>query len=117
MRSILVGTCNLVFAQEPVEKIRELVIVDGALPADGRLVKVLKGDRLRWRITSNTPGEVHLHAYRLHVPVRPGLPVEMAFTAFATGRFRLEWHGASTQPASAASHQVAPLATLEVRPR
>ena len=117
MGAVLALLCNQVFAQEHAEKIRELVIVDGALPAGERLIKVLKGDRLRWRITSNQPGEVHLHAYRLHVQLQPGLPGEMAFTAFATGRFRLEWHAAAAQAASAASHQVSPLAMFEVRPR
>ncbi len=99
----------------------DLSIVDGALPAEQRLIKVQKGQRLRWRISSNQAGELHLHAYRLHAAVKPGHIAELAFTAHATGKFRLEWHGAqdkaSPKDAAPSHHHAAPLATLEVRPR
>jgi hypothetical protein len=98
---------------------QELRVVDGALPAGQRLLRARKGDALRWRITSNLPGEVHLHAYRISVALQPGRPAELAFTAHATGRFRLEWHAATRSAASAAagSHHAPPLAVLEVHPR
>jgi hypothetical protein len=99
----------------------DLSIVDGAVPAAQRLIKVHKGQPLRWRITSNQAGELHLHAYRLHAAVKPGQVAELAFTAHATGKFRLEWHGGQDKPVpkdAAPSHHHAPaLATLEVRPR
>jgi hypothetical protein len=84
------------------------------LPADARLIKVHKGDRLRWLITSNTSGELHLHAYRISVRLQPGRPGELAFDAFATGRFRVEWHPDLQPPAG--GHAAAPLAVLEVQP-
>jgi hypothetical protein len=99
----------------------DLSITDGALPAEQRLIKVQKSQHLRWRITSNQGGELHLHAYRLHASVKPGHTAELAFTAHATGKFRLEWHGAqdkaSPKDAAPGHHHAAPLATLEVRPR
>jgi hypothetical protein len=99
----------------------DLSIVDGAVPVAQRLIKVQKGQPLRWRITSDQAGELHLHAYRLHAAVKPGQVAELAFTAHATGKFRLEWHGAQDRPVpkdAAPSHHHAPaLATLEVRPR
>jgi hypothetical protein len=98
-----------------------LAIVDGTVPAAQRLIKAQKGQSLRWRITSNQAGELHLHAYRLHAAVKPGQVAELAFTAHATGKFRLEWHGAQDKPVpkdAAPGHHHAPaLATLEVRPR
>jgi pullulanase/glycogen debranching enzyme len=99
----------------------DLSIINGALPAEQRLIKVQKGQQLRWRINSNQAGEVHLHAYRLHATVKPGQVAELAFTAHATGKFRLEWHGAqdkvSPKDAAPGHHHAPALATLEVRPR
>jgi hypothetical protein len=106
--------CLPAIAQDRPENVRGLGIINGTLPADSRLIKVQKGDRLRWRITSNTSGELHLHAYRISVRLKPGQPGELAFNAFATGKFRVEWHPDVQPPAG--GHAVAPLAVLEVQP-
>jgi hypothetical protein len=98
--------------------VHDLQLVDGVLPADQRLITALKGDALRLRVSSNTAGELHLHAYRLSLALQPGQLAELAFTAHATGRFRLEWHGTKAPGAARpADHHAAPLAVLEVRPR
>jgi hypothetical protein len=47
----------------------------------------------------------------------PGAPVEISFKAFATGRYRIAWHPASTESGPPGAHNAPPLATLEVRPR
>jgi hypothetical protein len=93
-----------------------LHIVDGVAAPDERLIEAHKGDRVRLHIVSNRPGEMHLHAYRLSVRLKPDEHAELAFDAFATGRFRLEWHPANAQGAPVEAHDAAPLATLEVRP-
>ena len=100
----------------PSEKLQVMAIVDGALGADQRLIRVRKGDRLRWRITSTTAGELHLHAYRLVQSVQPGQTQELVFKAFAAGKYRVEWHGANEKPTAAGAHHAPALATLEVRP-
>jgi hypothetical protein len=102
--------------------LHELRLVDGLLPAEQRLITALQGDTLRLRASSNTAGELHLHAYRLSLALQPGQPAELAFTAHATGRFRFEWHAAKTPgaapgPVPPADHHGPPLAVLEVRPR
>ncbi|NML44622.1 hypothetical protein HHL11_12725 [Ramlibacter sp. G-1-2-2] len=107
-RVLLLGACGSAFALESVVELR---IAGGKLPEAQRRIVALQGDRLRWRVSSDAPGELHLHAYRLAVRVGPGSPQELAFTAAATGRFPLEWH------AGAGQHHEAPLAWLEVRPR
>ena len=103
-------------AAEAPEKTFELAIVRGVLPAEQRLLKVEKGDALRLRIISDAPGEVHLHGYRLEAKLTPGQPAELAFKAFATGRYPFEWHGAQST-AKTGAHRGPPLATLEVRPK
>jgi FtsP/CotA-like multicopper oxidase with cupredoxin domain len=103
-------------AAEPPEKTFSLSIVRGALPAEQRLLRVEKGDAVRLRLTSDAPGEIHLHGYRLEAKLTPGKPAEIAFKAYATGRYPFEWHGAG-DAGKTGSHHGPPLATLEVRPK
>ncbi len=102
-------------AADALQKTFDLNIVHGIAPAAQRLLKVQKGDALRVRITSDAPGELHVHGYRLSLQLKPGQPEELAFTAYATGRYPIEWHDAAAPTGS--RHRSAPLATLEVRPR
>jgi hypothetical protein len=103
-------------AAETAEKTYTLTIAHGTLPADQRVIKVEKGDALRVHITSDAPGELHLHGYRLAAQLVPGQAAELAFKAFATGRYPFEWHGAD-KTAGTGAHRGPPLATLEVRPK
>lgn len=80
------------------------------------MVRVHKDDVVQLRVTSDAPGEIHLHGYRLEIPVIPGRPTELVFKAFATGRYRIEWHPAGDKSQRVDHHGPA-LATLEVRPR
>ncbi len=111
--SALLGLTASAIAQKAVEKPLKLQIIGGVIATDQQLIKVTQGDLLRWRVSSNQAGELHLHAYRLSVKLQAGEEKSIAFSAFATGRFRLEWH-AEKNPA-ADQHQA--LAMLEVRPR
>jgi hypothetical protein len=104
-------------AQAPTETFLDVPIVDGALPKALRLIKARQGEQLHWRISSNTAGELHLHAYRLSVTLQAGQTTELSFAAFATGRFRLEWHSAGDKRSATDAHHAPPLATLEVRPK
>jgi FtsP/CotA-like multicopper oxidase with cupredoxin domain len=103
-------------AGDALEKSFALDIVRGAVAADQRVLRVEKGDAVRLRVTSDAPGELHLHGYRLEVKLAPGAPAELAFTAHATGRYPFEWHaaGAAAKPGA---HHGPPLAALEVRPK
>jgi hypothetical protein len=96
------------------ETVHDLAITAGVLPPGQRVIRATKGDRLRWRITSDAPGELHLHAFRLAIAVQPGQVAELPFTALATGRFRASWHAAGV--ADPGRHDAA-LLVLEVQPR
>lgn len=111
--------CAAAHAAEPAAETRlfELSIVGGSLPQAQRLMRVKKGDRIRWRISSDAPGALHAHAYHLEARLVPGQPVELAFVAFATGRFRIEWHPTDGKAAGDKGHHAPPLATLEVHPQ
>ena len=103
-------------AAGPPEKVFELTIPRGAAPAKPRVLRVQKDDLVRLRVTSEAAGEVHLHGYRLEMKLAPGTPHDLAFTARATGRYRIEWHPAA-EAASKSDHQRPPVATLEVHPK
>ena len=99
------------------ERVFVLDIKAGALPAPQRLIKVTKGDNVRWQLSSDTAGDLHIHGYRLEARLVAGGTAELAFKAFATGRFRIEWHPADAKGAKKGDHHGPPLGTLEVHPR
>jgi hypothetical protein len=103
-------------AADPPEKTFDLALARGVAPAEQRVMRVSKGDAVRLRLTSDAAGDIHLHGYRLETKLAPGRPAELAFTAYATGRYRLEWHGAGDDAKTGRHHGPA-LATLEVRPK
>jgi hypothetical protein len=112
---LLLGSSGLAGALGDAATPVVLSIVDGQLEPGKRLIRVNKGDLVRWHVISSTRGELHLHAYRLAVPLEPAQQREVVFTAFATGRFRLEWHAPQEVRPPAGRHAQA-LAILEVRP-
>lgn len=112
---IAIATANAL-AAEPPEKSFSLSIARGVVSREQRLLRVDKGDAVRIRLTSDAAGDIHLHGYRLEAKLTPGKPAELAFKAYATGRYRIEWHGAGETAASGGHHNE-PLARLEVRPK
>ena len=93
-----------------------LDIARSSVPAAQRVLKVEKGDAVTLTIASDAAGELHLHGYRLATKVAPGEPAQISFTAYATGRYPLEWHAAGA-PAKPGAHHGPPLSALEVRPK
>ena len=115
MLGCLIATTTAGAAGSP-DKTFDLTIARGALPAKQRVLRVDKDDTVRLHLTSDAPGEIHLHGYRLATKLTPGVPGEMVFKAYATGRYRLEWHPAG-ETGRSGGHHGPPPATLEVRPR
>jgi len=94
----------------------ELAITNGSVPKEQNLIRVDKDTMIRLRVSSDAPGDLHLHAYKLEQHLVPGTPAELAFNAHATGRFRFEWHPEKAE-AKSGDHHGPPLATLEVMPK
>jgi hypothetical protein len=99
------------------DQLIELKISGESVPAAQRTWRVTKADKITLRITGDTPGQLHLHAYHVDVKVVPGQTAETSFEAHATGRFRLQFHPAAPKPAGAADHHAGPLATIDVMPQ
>jgi hypothetical protein len=90
----------------------DIKIERGRVPDTIRLIHV--NVKLRW--TSDQPIVLHLHGYDIEKRVAAGAITELAFTAYATGRFPIHVH-AQGAGAGAHAHEDAPLATIEVYPR
>ena len=75
----------------------DLALKDGRLPESQRLVRVRQGDEVTLKWTTDRPFTLHLHGYDLEARLVPQTPVELRFTARATGRFPLEIHGPGTE--------------------
>jgi hypothetical protein len=75
----------------------DLALKDGRLPEKQRLVRVQQGDEVTLKWTTDRPLTLHVHGYDLEARLVPQTPVELRFTARATGRFPLEIHGAGTE--------------------
>ena len=109
------------------EKVFVLDISAGKTPPAQQTIRVQKNDLVKLRLTSDTAGEAHLHAYRKDLKLVPGAVAEMTFKAHATGRFRIEWHAVADKgvkggdgrggDAKSGGHHAPPLAILEVRPQ
>jgi plastocyanin domain-containing protein len=74
----------------PRERSIDLAVHDGAMTPDE--VEVGEGDRVRLRVTSDEPIEIHLHGYDIEREVAPGEPATLSFEADLSGRFDKEDH-------------------------
>ena len=75
----------------------ELALKDGQLPESQRLVRVTQGDEVSLKWSTDRPYTLHIHGYDLEAKLAPQTPVELKFTARATGRFPMEIHGPGTE--------------------
>jgi hypothetical protein len=103
---IVVGAAAAVAA----ELTFDIKIEHGAIPDAMHLMRVHEGDIVHLRWISDRPLVLHLHGYDIEKRVAAGAVTELAFTAYATGRFPIEIHVQG-------AHEDAPLAIIEVYPR
>jgi hypothetical protein len=75
----------------------DLALKNGQLPENQRLVRIQQGDEVTLKWTTDRPYTLHIHGYDLEAKLVPQTPVELKFTARATGRFPLEIHGPGTE--------------------
>jgi len=99
---------------QAAEKEFELNIQNGKVSKGLYLMKVQKGDQIRWKVLSDVDGELHIHAYHVDQIIKAQKPTLYSFIATATGRYRVEWHPESERGKGV--HHSEPLALLEVYP-
>lgn len=88
---------------EPVPIVR---VRDGR-PIGGPLeIRVKNGERIRFRVSSDSQDQVHVHGFNLEKAVVPGKSIRFSFSANIEGAFEVEMHGSG-----------AIVAEIQVRPR
>jgi len=91
----------------------------GKVSAEESLIRVNQGDQVEITVQSDLPGELHLHAYRLKLPIIDNSPQKLSFKANASGKFQFEWHPHKNEGDHSkmiATHHGPSLASLEVMP-
>ena len=75
-----------------------VVSVVGGEP-DGGVAEIdaKDGQRVRIKVTTDAPHEVHLHGYDIEKSAAPGSPAVLAFTADIQGVFEIELEDTGTQ--------------------
>lgn len=90
-------------ARDPIRTVR---VRDGE-PVGGPLViRVKNGDRVRFRVSSDTRDEVHVHGFDFEQAVVPGKGTKFDFKAKIEGVYEVEMHASG-----------AIIAEVQVRPR
>ena len=92
--ALAVGTLGVARAET---RLFELALSGGQLPESQRLVRVTQGDEVTLKWTTDRAFTLHIHGYDLEAKLVPKTPVELKFTARATGRFPMEIHGPGTE--------------------
>lgn len=105
------------FPVAAADQVFELQLSGGKLPAAQRMLRVSQGDQVTLRIRSDEAGQLHLHAYHVEAKLTAQQMSEVSFSAYATGRFRLQWHAAAEPTSGKTGHHAEPLATLDVMPK
>jgi hypothetical protein len=96
----------------------DLRIEQRRLAGGASTLRVVQGERIELRWTSDEVTTLHLHGYDVETTVAPGAPATMVFEAYATGRFPIVTHGFGKSGASpAATPREKTLLYLEVHPR
>jgi hypothetical protein len=86
---VLVGLAGLFFSLRPDPRATGPRTVEGGTMSPEE-ISVSEGDRVKLRITSDGPLELHLHGYDIEREVEPDEPAELSFEANLTGRFEIE---------------------------
>ena len=100
-----------------------LNIVNDNTNQQTQVFKVPQNAWVKLQVTSDTPGELHIHAYRLKLTVQSPGTQTLSFQAKASGKFNIEWHpkkkerpDANTHSQTHAHAHAPPLASLQVEP-
>ena len=98
-----------------------LNIVNDNTNQQTQVFKVPQSAWVKLQVTSDTPGELHIHAYRLKLTVQSPGTQTLSFQAKASGKFNIEWHPKKKERPDANTHSqthahAPPLASLQVEP-
>lgn len=79
-------------ATQPEVPVTRIAIKDQKVQGGVKTITVKKGDSVRIVVTSDAPGELHLHGFDIEKEAGPGKPARFDFKANIEGEFVLESH-------------------------
>jgi len=88
-----------------------------AVAGQPRIVRAVKGERIRLAVEANRPIVLHIHGLGIEIMATSDRPGEALIIAKATGRFPVHVHDTHDPKAPTAQHHRAPFAYLEVYPK
>ncbi|HEY8082088.1 MAG TPA: hypothetical protein VIE64_00850 [Solirubrobacterales bacterium] len=92
------NTENSKSSEGPATPTVPVIVIKGGKPVGG--VKELsfnEGDRIRFKVSSDTSDEIHIHGYDVESAVTAGGSVSFDFPATIEGIFEAELHGSGEQ--------------------
>jgi hypothetical protein len=69
-----------------------VTVANGKVNPSGTSIKVKAGQTVLVTAVSDAPDEVHIHGYDKELPLTPGKPASVKFTADMKGTFEIETH-------------------------
>ncbi|HEX8649080.1 MAG TPA: hypothetical protein VF715_19465 [Thermoleophilaceae bacterium] len=78
-------------------EVKTVRVRDGRPVGGVQTIEAERGETVRFRVSTETPQEVHLHGYDLTETSTATKPAEFRFKADETGIYELEIHGTHTQ--------------------
>ena len=99
------------------ESERRVVLRVEAVAGEPRIVRAVKGERIRLAVEANRPIVLHIHGLGIEIVAAPDRLGEASIMANATGRFPVHVHDTHDPRAPKAHHHRAPFAYLEVYPK
>ena len=111
---VLIATNSAFLSVMAAELTFDLSVEHSRVPDNMRLIRVKEGDVVKLRWTTDQPLVLHLHGYDIEKRIEPGTPMELTFTAYATGRFPIHVHALG---AGGQAREEAPLVNIEVYPQ
>jgi len=69
-----------------------ITVANGKVNPSGSSIKVKAGQTVLITAVSDAADEVHVHGYDKELPVQPGKPASVKFTANMKGTFEIETH-------------------------
>ena len=76
----------------PASSIPVIRLHDGEPVGGEKDIEVTSGDRVRFKVTSDIDGEVHVHGYDFEKQIKAGGSVSFDFPANLEGAFEIELH-------------------------
>jgi hypothetical protein len=69
-----------------------VTVANGKVTPSGATIKAKAGQTVLVTAVSDAPDEVHIHGYDKELPLTPGKPASVKFTADMKGTFEIETH-------------------------